>query len=377
MPELSDDDLLAELGVTVEPPKSGGRTHREQRIISGLEDIQRFYETHGCMPRHGEDRDIFERLYAVRLARLRELPEARALDKYGLLGDTPPVNLTTDDDLLAELQPESDITVLKNVRSFEQRQSEEEIAGRKPCPDFASFKPLFEKVENELKSGARQTRRFGKDASVEKGDFFILGGQLVYIAEVGQRTRTPNGEENGRMRVIYSNGTESDLLIRSLQRALYKDDAGRRLSNPTLGPLFGDEPEETDIESGTIYVLRSNSPHPYIKEHRDLIHKIGVTGNEIETRLANAPKDATYLLAEVEIVATYKLANIFHRLFAPAQLQITLEDRFGQPVKPREWFLVPLPVIDEAVQRIREGNVTDLIYDPTTAALRIPPTDHH
>ncbi len=172
--------------------------------------------------------------------------------------------------------------------------------------------------------------------------------------------------------MIYSNGTESNILLRSLQKALYKDEAGRRISEPDAGPLFNSEPEEGDIESGTIYVLRSRSSHPYIVEHRELIHKIGVTGGKVETRIASAEKDATYLLADVEVVATYKLhnlnrvkmENLFHRLFSAAQLDLTINDRFGNPVKPREWFLVPLHVIDEAVQHLQNGTITNVMYDP-------------
>lgn len=132
-----------------------------------------------------------------------------------------------------------------------------------------------------------------------------------------------------------------------------------------------------DIESGTIYVLRSKSSHPFVAEHRELIHKIRVTGGKVETRIAAADKDATYLLADVEVVATYKLHNlnrirledIFHRLFGAAQLDLTIKDRFGNPVKPREWFLVPLQAIDEAVQRIRNGTITDIAYYVSTARL--------
>jgi hypothetical protein len=177
--------------------------------------------------------------------------------------------------------------------------------------------------------------------------------------------------------VIYSNGTESDLLMRSLQRALYKDESGRRLTGADEGPLFGGEMEDGDVESGTVYVLRSLSDNPYVAEHRELIHKVGVTGGKVENRIANAENDATYLLAGVEIVATYKLSginrikleNLLHRILVSAQLDLTIEDRFGRPVKPREWFLVPLSVIDEAVKRIRDGSITDAIYDPKAARL--------
>lgn len=389
MAELDDDELLDALGVDATPIKTSSHTPREERIIAGFEDILRFHQTHGRAPQHSEGGDIFERLYAVRLDQLRKLPEAHALltglDTPKLLSGAVVANVDAldEDALLAELgisaEPTdaSDITVLRHVRSSVEKRAAEEVADRTPCKDFERFHPLFEQVEHELKSGVRKALPFGRDASVFNGNYFIVGGQLAYVAEVGDPIKAPNGESDARLRVIYANGTESNLLRRSLQRALYKDETGRRLSDPDMGPLFGGEAEPDDIESGTIYVLRSKSNHPFVAEHRELIHKIGVTGGKVETRIAAADKDATYLLAEVDIVATYKLhnlnrtrlENIFHRLFGATQLDLTIEDRFGNPVKPREWFLVPLHVIDEAVRRILDGSILNVAYDLGTARL--------
>ena len=389
MADMNDDDLLDALGVEVPSLKTANRTPREERIIAGFEDILRFYQVHGRAPLHGEDRDVFERLYAVRLDQLRKLPEAQTLlaelDGPDLLSGTVALDVDDldEDALLAELgvggesPDQDDITVLRHVRSSIEKRAAEEIADRTPCTDFDRFQPLFELAERDLKSDVRKTLRFGRDASIEAGNYFIVGGQLAYVAEIGETIKAPNGESDARLRVIYANGTESNLLRRSLQRALYKDDTGRRVTDPDMGPLFGNAPEPDDIESGTIYVLRSLSSHPFVANHRELIHKIGVTGGKVETRIAGAEKDATYLLADVEVVATYKLhnlnrtrlENIFHRLFGAAQLDLTIEDRFGHPVKPREWFLVPLHVIDEAVERIRDGSITDVVYDPHSARL--------
>tara|TARA_B100000965_G_scaffold399038_1_gene418202 strand:+ start:485 stop:1672 length:1188 start_codon:yes stop_codon:yes gene_type:complete len=394
MADMNDDDLLDALGVEVPTLKAATRTPREERIIAGFEDIQRFYQTHGRAPLHGEDRDIFERLYAVRLDQLRKLPEAQTLlsdrDSHGLLSGATAVAVDVDeldeDALLAELgigsEPvdDDDITVLRHVRSSAAIKAAEELATRNPCKDFERFKPLFDEVEEGLRQKSWITKPFGKNASIEVGDFFILSGLIAYVAEVGDTYKTPNAETNGRLRVIYSNETESDLLLRSLQRALYKDGEGRtgsRLIKVDAGPLFSDQAEPEDMDTGTIYVLRSQSRHPFVAEHRELIHKIGVTGGKVEARIAGARRDATYLLADVEVVATYKLHNlnrtrlerIFHRLFGAAQLDLTIEDRFGHPVKPREWFLVPLNVIDEAVERIRDGSITDVAYDPESARL--------
>jgi len=395
MADMDDDELLAALGVELAPLKTSSRTPQEERIIAGFEDILRFHRDHGRAPQHGEDRDIFERLYAVRLDRLRQLPEAFTLladmDTAGLLssatGRAINVNGLDEDTLLAELgvsvvpSNESDITLLRHVRSSVEKQAAEEIASRAPCNDFPTFKPMFEQVQKDLDSGIRQTRSFQVKSmdEIRPGAFFIVGGQIAYIAEVGDTFSTSFNAQrmDSRLRVIYDNGTESNILQRSLQRALHRDDMARLITDPNPGPLFSHDWDNGDIESGTIYVLRSRSEHPFVSQHRELIHKIGVTGGKVETRIANANHDATYLLAEVEIVATYKLAgiqrtkleNLFHRIFANAQLDLTILDRFGHPVKPREWFLVPLPVIDQVVQHIIDGSITNFIYDPASASL--------
>ena len=390
MADREGEDLLAELGLEATPIKASSHTPQEERLLAGFEDILRFVQEHGRAPQHGEDRDIFERLYAVRLDRLRALTSAHPLlmplDPQGLLS-APPSRAAPDaaDDLddaalLAELglgADEDDITQLRHVRSFEERKSAEDVANRTACADFYRFEPLFERVEGDIKTGLRKTLRFGRDASVAEGNFFILGGQMAYVAEMGETFRTPNGEPDARLRVIFSNGTESNLLQRSLQRALYKDDTGRRITDDDAGPLFGDTLEPNDIVNGTIYVLRSLSNNSFVVEHRELIHKIGITGGSVDTRIANAHKDPTYMLAKVEVVATYKLSNLnrvrlenlFHRIFQSARLDLKLQDRFGEDVRPREWFLVPLHVIDEAVKRIQDGSITDYVYNPAQAAL--------
>lgn len=389
MDNFTDDELLDALGIEQETVKTSSYSPREQRIINGFKEIQQFFEQHGKVPSHDPENDIFEKMYAVRLNRLRMQEESRLLltsiDYQGLLNMTEVLSVSKveeidDDDLLAELNEgndQEDISELRHVRSQVEIRAAEEIAKREKCEDFDRFKPLFEQAERELKSGVRETRPFGKDASIELGNFFVLGGQFAYVAEKGEEFKTPSGDYDARLRVIYSNGTESNLLLRSLQRALYKDSAGRRLTEVDAGPLFSQEWNNEDVESGTIYVLRSLSEHPFVRENQKLVHKIGVTGGKVETRIANAAHDATYLLADVELVASYKLVGInraklekvLHRIFAPAQLDLTIADRFGRPVRPREWFLVPLHVIDAAVQHIQDGTITDMAYDVETASL--------
>ena len=342
------------------------------------------------MPQHGEGRDIFERLYAVRLERLRALEECRTLlepmDHQGLLtaqgADQHPEPEDELDDaaLLAELGVENaapEITELRHVRPTTDRRAAEEIANREPCADFKRFKPLFEQVQQDLNTGARTARPFGKKAEIEPGRFFILGGQKAYVADMGERFMQDYGDSDARLRVVFDNGTESNMLMRSLQRALTKDEAGRRITNPDPGPLFANVNEEGDQASGTIYVLRSQSELAVIAENRELVHKIGVTGGSVEKRIANAKLEPTFMMADVEVVATFelyninrtKLENLIHRIFAPVRLDIEIKGRFGHPIVPHEWFLVPLYAIYDAVEKIRDGTITQYRYDTASAAL--------
>lgn len=389
MSDLDLDDLRAELDDFAEPEKQGGRPPREERIIAGFEEIQRFVDEHGRVPQHGEHNDIFERLYAVRLDRLRALEECRTLlsplDHQGLLAGAEivlavPAETMSDDELLAELEGAAgaaDITELRHVRTTADKRAAEEIANRQRCEDFDRFKPLFEQVQQELAADVRQTRPFEMKAEIRPGSWFIVGGQKAYVADMGEIFSNAQGRTDARLRVIFDNGTESNMLMRSLQRALHKDEAGRRITDPSAGPLFSDHHADDDEASGTIYVLRSKSDHPMVVQNRDIVHKIGVTSGKVDRRIANAKLDPTFMLAEVEVVATYqlfninrsKLENLIHRIFDPARLNIEIKDRFGHPVVPREWFLVPLSVIDDAVAKIKDGTISDYSYDPKTARL--------
>lgn len=286
-----------------------------------------------------------------------------------------PIDDLDDDALLAELGvsnlSENDLIKLTHVKSRAEKRVAEEIGHRSFCNDFENFKPLFSQIQSELKAGVRKTIRFKEDATINIGEYFILGGQIAYIAGKGDLTQDAFSKWDARLRIIFDNGTESNKLLRSLQKALYKDESGRRITDPNAGPLFDDVVQDDDIGSGTIYVLRSKSDHPEIKQYATLLHKIGVTGGSVEKRLSIAKLDPTFLMADVEIIATYelynihrvKLENLIHRFFDGARLNIQISDRFGNPINPREWFLVPLFIIDEVVEKIKDRSLSEYRYD--------------
>ena len=223
--ELADD--LAEFDVAEKPVR---RSPIEERVIAGFEDILRFHEREGRAPRHGEDRDIFERLYAVRLERLAANPTYRSLlepmDAPGLLTTIgQSVEDETDIDLddlaadLADIEADTgDLTELKHVRPAAEKRAAEEIANRERCEDFDRFKLLFEKVQSDLDAGLRISRRFERKSEIEVGRFFILKGQKAYVAYKEEEYLNEQGTRDARLRVIFDNGTQSRMLKRSLRQ---------------------------------------------------------------------------------------------------------------------------------------------------------------
>ena len=391
------DDVLAALGIDTEPMKKASKTPREERIIAGFEAIQGFEKTQGHLPKHGKENDIFERLYAVRLDGIRASEECKQtvadLDTSGLLSESAThrqaIHDMDNDALLAALNenssPVSDLTTLVHVKSVAERQmaekkAAEEMGQRLACDDFEPFQALFDSVQLDLKLGNRLALALEKQANINQGDWFILNGQIAYIKSVGEKREIASRHDDARLRIIFDNATESNMLLRSLQKALLKDVSARRIiqnQKPLFDAINEENIEEEDIESGTIYVLRSQSNHEAVLSYGNSLHKIGVTGNDLNKRLANAKNDPTFLMAEVEVVAHYelfninrvKLENLLHRFFETAKADIEIMDRFGQPTRPREWFLVPLFVIDQVVEKIKNQTLQDYQYDASHAQL--------
>ncbi|MCE7996980.1 MAG: GIY-YIG nuclease family protein [Roseivirga sp.] len=297
-----------------------------------------------------------------------------------------------DDDDLVEVAPgdiedflsritdtQGDIFNLKHVKhSSEKPDAVDYVAQRVQCLNFHEYEPLFEEVNLQIKSGIREAIPFRKESEIEKGQFFILNGIMAYIADVGEEFER-NGKKNARMKVIFSNGTEGDNLKRSLATELYKDEQGRRITDPRTRGLFSNNANEEDIGTGTVYVLQSLSTHRRIEPIRNYIHKIGVTRGSVKTRIANAENDPTYLLAGVKVVAEFKVYNVkaskieklLQTYFDRARADITIEDRFGKPVRSTEWFFVLPQTIKEAVNRLIDGSLGESYYDPKQAKIRM------
>jgi hypothetical protein len=233
-----------------------------------------------------------------------------------------------------------------------------------PCTDFDKYADKFEEVQSALEAGERKARPVKKWAVIEpvEGDFFIRNGLLAMIAEKSEMTAR-GGSRDHRLRVIFSNGTESDPLMSSFRKSLNDDKASRLVEKVGLGPLDAEWEADRVGVSGTIYVARSLSEDPAITDQRNILHKIGVTSQDVRRRVADARNDPTFLLAPVEIVATFELANLprdkvehlLHRFFEiarPAELFIL--DRFGKKVHPKEWFYVLPEHVSQAAKLLQK-----------------------
>ena len=369
--ELINDDDLGLL--TVKPMQANGLTE-EERLVESFYEIVEFYRQEGREP----DNDLTnmqEAKLAMRLSNLRtDREKAKALvdlDEFGLLVPVKQPesidDILNDDDLnLLGNSEEDSIFTLRHVP--QDIEMPDHIAQRAPCADFSSFEPLFKQCHAALKSGKRTLLPFANEQQIQKGQFFVLKGVLTYVAEVGAKEKI-GGKTNARLHCVFENGTESDMLLRSLARELYKD--GRRVTEHE-DRLMDDLNNITDEDgqTGFIYILRSLNTDPQITSLKDL-YKIGFSTVPVKERVKNAADDPTYLMAPVHIVETFecynlnpqKLELLLHKFFGWVCFEVDVFDLALKRITPREWFIAPLPVIEEAVELIISGEIIDYVYD--------------
>lgn len=391
MPRPTLEEIFAEpdefglLAVKLKPKAASSSTNS----ITITNDVTRFYEQHGRLPdanaaNHEEMRlgTIWESLVKA------PTDELRQADRLGLLSlkekaadaswrDEVEESDIPDslDDIFADegLDVQPELVQLRHVTPAAERQVPDHRADFVPCKDFDQFASLFQTMQQALDSGAREATLVEKWAVIEplEGDFFIRNGLLAYIAEKSESTQR-GGARDHRLRVIFSNGTESDPLMSSFRKSLNDDKTARVVQRLGLGPLDPDWETDKVSLSGTIYVARSLSEDPAIKPQRDILYKIGVTSQDLRRRVADARNDPTFLLAPVEIVATYelqnlsrsKVENLLHRFFDAARPgELFIVDRFGKKIRPREWFYVLPEHVGQAARLIKEGQLHLYRYD--------------
>lgn len=348
------------------------------RLERSFVEIVEFYRAHGRPPR-SDTREIAERKLGARLdgilANEKKLLALRHLDDVGLLSDPePPTSLAdlleSDDlDLLAD---DTGVLDTSDLPSRVQRNEPDEIAQRVKSHDFERFEPLFVQKHAELAEGVSKLVKFRSLGQIVEGSFFVLSGVMVFVAEVREPETSASGRTKQRLRCIFENGTESRMYRQSLSTRLYEED-GYAVVQADLDSVLSE-----DEATGYIYVLRSLSDDPQIRELADL-HKIGFSRRPVEKRIANAERQPTYLMAPVELVASYRtynlrtsaLEHLLHRIFSEVRLDVSQAGKDGRVYEVSEWFVVPLSVIDRAVDLITSGDIVDYEYDPVARDLRV------
>lgn len=252
------------------------------------------------------------------------------------------------------------------------------VAQHQLCENFQDYKPLFEKVHQELKEGKRSLVKISKTATLAAGRYYFVGGQMLLLEQIGELKKSSNFLPDARTRCIYENGTESDILLQTLRKSVVGDGyAISELQEETDSYFFSNSDIATDDHvTGYIYVLSSLSDDPAVKAEKNL-YKIGFTTNDVEQRIANAENEPTYLMAPVKIVATYKVVNLnsqmfedlVHQLLMAVQYQVVVYDEKGIAHQPQEWFVVPLPVVDVIIRKIMDGSIVGYTYNPQLECL--------
>jgi hypothetical protein len=393
--DIFDDD---DFGLLDSKAKTSVVKTDEDRLIDSFEEINTFFDKNKREPNKSS---MSEYGLMAKLKNFRENQTQKQIlkpfDRHNLLGyvemEKPTIDdILNEDDELGLLDSDKDLDIFKfnHTPKPEDRADADFVAQRKPIKEkaFEKYEAMFLKVHKEIKEGKRKILPFTNiEKNLHVGDFYLMDGVLLYLESAnlkkeeweqksGNRVRI-----EGRTRTVFENGTFSNMLFRSLGKQIQK--SGKLITNTyekIEQDLFVNTGlvKEEDIQSGWIYVLKSKSTNTQIAKIKDL-YKIGFASNSVDERIKNAKNEATYLFADVQKIATYKVYNrnadklesLLHRFFANACLDIDLFNEKGQRLNPREWFVVPFKVIEETIQLILNENIVNYEYDSVMKKVKL------
>ncbi len=367
--KIFDSDEHELLKIT---PRSKAATPND-RLASSFLEINDFYAENGRIP-EVNTADINERKLGVRLRAIM-LDDAKIeallpIDHNGLLKPEAPPESIDDifkDDDFGLLDDPSGILTIRNVPKDIKKS--ENIARAHKAKDFAKYEQGFKDIHAALKTGEMVRDSINSEYQIVPGRYFVFNGVLAYVEDRDNAFKS-NGKVNARLHVIYENGTENNILLRSFARTLYRAKEGARIVPANFQSLseWSDEAED-DETTGYIYVLSSLSEETRVQDLLNL-YKIGFTTGSVENRIKNAEKDPTYLMAPVKIEATYKCLNmntqkfehLLHRFFGEVKLDLSIDSGRSNHI-PSEWYVAPIDVIDRTIQLLVSGEIIHYRYD--------------
>lgn len=397
-PTLDDIFNDDEFGLLDSKAKTSTVKTDEDRLIDSFEEINMFFDKNNREPNKSS---MSEYGLMAKLKNFREnetqKKTLKPFDRHNLLGfvemekQTIDDILNEDDDLgLLDSDKDLDIFKFKHIPKPGDRAETDFVAQRKAIKekDFEKYEIMFQKVHQEIKEGKRKIKEFKNiEKNLHIGDFYLMDGILLYLESANLKKEEWEQKSGNRIRIegrtktIFENGTYSNMLYRSLGKQIQK--SGKLITNTyekLEQELFVNTGlvKEEDLQTGWVYVLKSKSTNSEILSIKDL-YKIGFASTSVDDRIKNAKNEATYLFAEVKKIATYKVYNrnadklesLLHRFFANACLDIEFENDNGQRINPREWFIVPFEVIEEAIQLILNENIVNYEYDIANKRIKL------
>lgn len=392
---FNDDDF----GLLDSKVKTSTVKTDEDRLIDSFEEINVFIDKNEREPNKSS---MSEYGLMAKLKNFRENEAQKKIlkpyDRHNLLGhveieEQSIDDILNDDDEFGLLDSDKDLDIFKfkHTPKPEDRAEADFVAQRKPMKEkeFEKYEKLFLQVHKEIKEGKRKIKPFKDvDKHLKEGQFYIADGIMMYLERANLKREQENlkkstlNRKDGRTRIIFENGTYSNMLYRSLSKTLYNGN-GKMITNTydkIEQDLFVNSGlvKEEDVESGWIYVLKTKSTKSELVGIKDL-YKIGFSSSSVDDRIKNAKNEATYLFADVKKIATYKvynrnadkLENLLHRFFANACLDIDLFNEKGQRLNPREWFVVPFEVIEETIQLILNESIVNYEYDTELKKIKL------
>ena len=380
------DDITSndELKLLVVKKKTSALT-ADEHLATKFHEINEFISANGNEPKpdmaNVTEYMLHQRLNSIRSNELH-CDALREHDVHSLLPDkfsaSEPVQIIEEPKTIDDLMSNDPLGLLNNdsLGIFKMKNVPKsidmpsKIASRKRCKDFEKFESLFKSCHADLDSDEKEQVKFTGEQQIQKGQFFVLHGVMCYVVDMEERVKK-NGKVNAKLHLIFENGTESNMLLRSLATELYKDETGRRImpkSENALDNMLGIS--DDDQTSGYIYILQSLSKNEEIKSIKNL-YKIGYSRGSVEKRIANAANEPTYLMAPVHIVASFqcfnlntqKFENLLHTFFGSACLDIEIVDGQGKPCRPREWFSAPIKAIEMAIILLINKEIVSYRFD--------------
>lgn len=354
------------------PPKKAKQVTPDDRLTSSFNQITDFVQGNDRLPDINSE-DMQEASLAARLNSIRsnkdKIEALKSVDSLGLL-EFPKAPESVDDlfekdefGLFSNVG--DDILQVKKVLS--RPRPVKERAERKRVENFDEFKPGFEEQQKLLREGKLKLQRYVSVEQLHLGRYYVQAGQMLRIIDATEKKRVYDRNKE-RFRVIYENGTESNMYRRSLSMRLYED--GYAVVGIEEDYVYKKLTDDDEIK-GYIYVLRSLSDDPQIQNVKDL-HKIGFSTTPVIDRIKNAEKDPTYLMAGVNVVDSYlltgdfnpqKVEHFLHRIFSDAKVDLKIIDKNGREYTPSEWYSVPLLAIEQAVNMLQNGDIVDYHYN--------------